>query len=757
MLKFKETSSGATAFSGASERSLLIDSIVLYVDGSSGDKTITDFSGAVFLDSQQNDNYIVIEFNDVSDAAYTATKIQLLSSSTIIAESEALSIVKTSSKFVKLRISGPFVSSDGSGTPTGNAYKCRFNSTISGVPYATSLREGLVRFARATDSSEPSKGLAVYTASQVDKIVEDAITSGIDLTGYVKWDVESSSPVPGKATFERITVVDSIASPSDTSVITANSSGLSINTPIFVTDSSTPAISSGAITDTTRVINGTYIAALYSNSVDTASPETYGHKLVTSHGVREYVESIDSTAVHKTGAETISGAKTFTGGIVANSTISGTGVQSSTSDWNNSANNSKLPTVQVVSSAISAIDTAYKAADSGLQAQIDGINAGQNLADIVADRTALGNLAITDLKAKNDYKHGSSGDTWASGDKVQILEDDVAVSGSTVSTVYELVKGTKGASPDLDAKTTGYYWDYIGPYGSESYSKSESDSRYVQIENLVDSSGIVSGATTDVPSADAVYDYITGLDLSGTYATLSGDNTFTGDNTFSGSISCDEISGKFIVSGTAYSFNTAGSLSYITSTSLTGAADTNVATSLAVKTYVDEKDSAAVHLTGAETISGAKTFSGANTFSGNNTFSGTNTFGSITATSISGDGVAASDMSSSTTQIPTATAVKNYVENAQTSTVSTVNAVGAMGLFMYTKVGDQQLYGDTINGAYLVPVGLSIPYSGEIAYKAVANVTSLSGTWKLLSVAFKRTTQSPCLVLAVKVSNSTPS
>lgn len=84
--------------------------------------------------------------------------------------------------------------------------------------------------------------------------------------------------------------------------------------------------------------------------------------------------------------------------------------------------------------------------DANLQSQIDGINAGQNLADIVANLTALNNLSIANLK---------------NGDKVQVLSDSNHDNASTVYRLY-ISGGT-------------YSWIYIGKYGQNAYTKSEVD------------------------------------------------------------------------------------------------------------------------------------------------------------------------------------------------------------------------------------------------------------------------------------------
>ena len=403
----------------------------------------------------------------------------------------------------------------------------------------------------------------------------------------------------------------------------------------------------------------------------------------------------------KTVALTVDGTSGY---LSINNKLTGTAVQASTSNWNASGNNDKVPTVSVVSSAISAVETAYQTADNGLQSQIDALNAGQNLADIVDLVSELAALDVTDLKAKGEYKKGQSGATWAAGDKVQVLHDKsnadgtIDSSASGVATVYELTKGTATANTrDIQStNNSSYFWDYVGEYGSDSYSKSTSDSRYLKL-------------------------------------TDSSTQTVTSAVTFSDTISSNSFTGKFIVGSTAYSFNTAGSLSF--DTSITGsAADTAVPTSLATKTYVDALKTSA------------------NTWSSSQTFSS----GIVSNGAITGSGVITSystNWASASSEIPTTSVVKDALA-AQLGKISTVNSVGAMGLFMYTESGNQKLYGETVNGIYLTPVALSLPASGEISYTSVANQTALSGAWKLLSVAFKRTANSPCLVMAVKVSDT---
>lgn len=246
---------------------------------------------------------------------------------------------------------------------------------------------------------------------------------------------------------------------------------------------------------------------------------------------------------------------------VESKSYTGEGVQTETTDWNSTANNSKLPTVEVVSFAT-----------NDLQDQIDALNAGQNLADIVANDTDLANQDLTNLKARGDKFNNTDDTLLTIGDKVQILSDEI---NDSLPTVYELVKGEipgtatlvdgsevaykNGDALYIKSETTGYYWEYIGVYGSSPSSASK-------------------------------------------------------------------------------------------------------------------------------------------------------------------------------------------VTNGQLE-------VGAIGLFMYSETGDEKPIGTKISGVYLTPVGMSLPFSGEIQYKMAGNAQS--GTFTLMSVAFKRTALSPCLVLAQKTSVTT--
>ena len=788
-----------------------IDGVVLCGD-SVEIKTITDFSGNSVRDESGVGDYVVISFIDNTDANYTIDQIKLKSGSTVIATSEEVNIVKPLNQILNMRITAQF---DG-------AYKCYFSNTTIGLPYATNFRQGVVRLAKLQDEQNPAN--TVYSAQDTVSKIEEYI-SGTDQ--YVPWDLNASDePVPGELTFAQAIIVDDYNTPTDSLVIQLNghSSG---NVPYlqiagYITGtavSSSPTISSGSITDTDILLNGSYISALYSNEVDVATTETAAaQKLVTSHAVRSYVESkisdLNSVFVHLTGAESISGAKTFADGVVSTS-YTGTGVQSSTTNWNASANYAKLTTVEVVDSALTSlssdITTAYQTADSGLQSQIDAINAGQNLADIVDTKSDLETLDAQYIDEN---------------DKVQVLHDDTLPDGTqgttAVSTVYSL---TEGSSPYPDPRDiaaynkAGYYWEYIGEYGSDSYTKSESDSLFVAKASL-DQTIASTSSTTNAPSTLAVYNSLSSLGsgyvklYSASEQTINSSLNITQQTKICGitvtkPFNDQEIIGDYFTYCKLYVKYTTDYVRYgaMNSSSkfvtyMQCATNTNVPyidfrvlESSALKllpilsgstiTGFDVSGNAVANYSAITPTPPASVTDGRLTtvdyvkslvpsttnfaqLDASNTFTGTtNTFAGVSATSYTGTGVydtySSSSWSTATTELPTVSSVKSAITDASPTILSGIsieNTVGSIGLFLYTEVdsstgiGAQKVYGETVSGAYLKPVGMSLPASGQISYKAVATTNALSGTWKLLSVALKRTSSEPCLVLAQKISNT---
>ena len=866
MLTFNVTTAGQSLLNAATPGSnpVLIDSIVLSGTGSfSSVSPVTNFAGAVVAADSDVGDYTV------ANNSYTIQQISLKSGNTVLANSEAVSITKVSGKPACFRISCQYA----------GANKCAFQNTNINIPYASKTRDGVIRLAVSSD--ETHKDRTVYSAADVEAL----IAAGVDGSDkYVPWNLDTvGEPIGGVTTVSQISVVTDYGAPSHTSVDTINIYAelnesendvrLVVDHPIYgdaVTDS--PTYTDTEIQGGYGLINENYISALYSNTVlDNSDVAT--NKLVSGSAVDTYVTnklaSIDGNYVHIAGTETVTGAKTFSAAAVFSTSVSspsyiGTGVYSTyaANTWSNSSNNAKLPTVAAVRGAIGAAETsitsAYQTADSGLQSQIDALNAGQNLADIVATKSALDALSITNLQA---------------GDKVQVLADETH---DGASTVYNLTS------------TSPKTWTYIGKYGQDSYTKSEADNLFVensQIKQSVDST-----KQDEIPSSSAVASYVSTAisTASGDYVKLSSqteqsitsDLDITGDVDITGSLDIDnvsingfEITGSYInTSGNPYSYrlttgspgessfyiqqrsgnSTVASITlngpghasinngvhsiYFDSTSdnqsvpdvggtlvanyasvpggtlsdgrlvtvdylssytgdmsayvkKTSSTAQNISSDLSITGDVDitgslDVDNVSIDSTTVTTswvACGGQTFSGSVGSSGgysyglslNSGYSNTNIeltfrdlgtpsaelsvgsnniefYSSNSSPVVRGSYVADyNDFQGASLEDGRLTTV-DYVKNS-IKDISSENAVGSIGLFLYTEVGNQKSYGEFVNGAYLKPVGMSLPISGQISYKAVATNEALSGKWKLLSVAMKRTATEPCLVLAQKV------
>lgn len=871
MLTFNVTTAGQSLLNAATPGSnpVLIDSIVLSGTGSfSSVSPVTNFAGAVVAADSDVGDYVVVVFDDtVANNSYTIQQISLKSGNTVLANSEAVSITKVNGKPACFRISCQFA----------GASKCAFQNTNINIPYASKTRDGVIRLAVSSD--ETHKDRTVYSAADVEALIE----AGVDGSNkYVPWNVSSGEPVEGSTAVSHLAIVDDYTD--EQTAVTFHTQYNSVDNVTYLyidgptggngtyiigsVVTSYPNISSGSLVGSQTLVNEDYISELYSNTVlDNSDVAT--NKLVSGAAVDTYVtnklSSIDGNYVHIDGAETVTGAKTFSAATVFSTSVSspsyiGTGVYSTyaANTWSNSSNNAKLPTVATVRSAISAGDsavtTAFQTADSGLQSQIDALNAGQNLADIVATKSALDTLGITNLQV---------------GDKVQVLADETH---DGASTVYNLTS------------TSPKTWTYIGKYGQDSYTKSEADNLFVensQIKQSVDST-----KQDEIPSSSAVSTYVTGQlnTLANIYVKLNSDSTQSINSALdiTGQVDIDDVTianntvsssgGKYggfkllgndraavlsyndgsddiafieldgVYHNLAVNLGEASNSSFEIARTV-GTPDTYSVTGNAVADYSDanlnapvdgrlvtvdylssytgdmsayvKKTSSTVQnissdlsitgdidITGSLdvdnvsidgfTITGSYVNTSGNPYSyklttgspGESAFyiqqkSGTNTVASITlngpghasinngvhsiyfnSTSdnqpvpdVSGDLVASYlDINGALLEDGRLTTV-DYVNNKLQS-ISAENAVGSIGLFLYTEVGNQKSYGEFVNGAYLKPVGMSLPISGQISYKAVATNEALSGKWKLLSVAMKRTATEPCLVLAQKVDNT---
>jgi len=480
---------------------LLIDKLVLVIEGTT--KIITKFIGAVVSDDSELGDYLVINFNDTSDEAYTISKIRLMDiNGSIVAESPELSLVKEQGNSLRVRLSARFP----------GAAACTFYNVSINIPYATKNRDGLIRLAK---EDEDNKSITVYSAEDTEALIHDNL---VDTSQFVSWD-------SGVLTASQLNLVENYNSPNNPVILNKSSSDgsnfLNINNGFIGGNAitNTPAFDENTdIVATPQVVTANYISQLYSDSVLDGNDEAT-NKLVSGAAVESYVTdrlaSIDTSAdmqetlntlyVHKSGntAETITGAKTFTDSVtisgnnkqlitpsVSSGEFTGDGVYNTynSDTWISSANLSKIPTINAIRSAISNINLSgscnteqLEEALSNLSDEIEVLKATQNFADVVSTKSALNQLNTTNL---------------SNNDKVLVLVDSDA---ENVSTVYSLVKGTGGNSDT---------WTYLNSIKADSYTKSAADSTFIKTANLVQSVSSSVDPNANVPSVSAVSSYI---------------------------------------------------------------------------------------------------------------------------------------------------------------------------------------------------------------------------------------------------------
>lgn len=480
---------------------LLIDKLVLVIEGTT--KIITKFIGAVVSDDSELGDYLVINFNDTSDEAYTISKIRLMDiNGSIVAESPELSLVKEQGNSLRVRLSARFP----------GAAACTFYNVSINIPYATKNRDGLIRLAK---EDEDNKSITVYSAEDTDALIHDNL---VDTSQFVSWD-------SGVLTASQLNLVENYNSPNNPVILNKSSNDgsnfLNINNGYIGGNAITNNPSFDENTDivaTPQVVTASYISQLYSDSVLDDNDEAT-NKLVSGAAVESYVTdrlaSIDTSAdmqetlntlyVHKSGntAETITGTKTFTDSVtisgsnkqlitpsVSSSEYTGDGVYNiyNSDTWISSANLAKIPTINAIRSAISNINLSgsgnteqLEEALSNLSAEIEDLKATQNFADVVSTKSALNQLNTTNL---------------SNNDKVLVLVDSDA---ENISTVYSLVKGTGGSSDT---------WTYLNSIKADSYTKAAADSTFIKTANLVQSVSSSADTNANVPSVSAVSSYI---------------------------------------------------------------------------------------------------------------------------------------------------------------------------------------------------------------------------------------------------------
>ena len=722
----------------------IIDQIIL--QAASGDQTISvnQFKGAVVVDPNLG-NYVVIDFTVTDTSAMNIGRIRLMHGQTPVAISEdkQLLIVKEANKNLKIRLAAQFA----------GAENCKFNTTSVNLPYATPFREGVVRF---TNGDEINKSGTVYSAADVDAKI-DAVTESLgNLDKYAKINAENT--FAENNTFTKNVIVNGEIR--GKAVATLGST---------VNEKDTLIVSLG-----------------YANDKYLSKTEASSTYLTQTNATNTYLTKTDANKAAINYAK-LDGGNTFTGATntfkeVSATKFSGDGVADVIGD-STSENLPKLPTDYAVKTYVDGKTgtlvqtiTALQNKDNDLQSQIDGINAGQNLADIVDTTEALASYDISHLKAKDD-QHGAEGATWEIGDKVQVLGG-----GDVQSSVYELVKGEMPAGAGNIAATNwaGYYWRYIGVYGTNAYTKSEIDTKVIEINSAIGTKADKSYVDAELGKKANSADVYSKTDADTKFAQLAanneftGDNTFTSNNTFNGTISGNAVTSDIAtdaVSNGERLTTCAGVSSFVNNvvddkiTKLQDGMSYLKLTSTEKQTVTSSVDfngiisGTAVAEVAQKSEAGSKllTVDYANEklaqLASNNNFAGaTNTFQAITATTVSantftGNGVATRALESNGTRLPTEGAVVSFVDDKLVENRSEISDKTKRYKKKKRFGGDFKEMGAEVHGSLLQAVGMQLPMDGVVSWSQGGAMPENSA-WKLLNNTIAG---EPCLVLAIRV------
>lgn len=510
--------------------------------------TVTQFKGATVVDPNLG-NYVVLDFTVTDATALDIDHIILMSSETAVADSadKQLRIVKEAGKNLKIRLAAQFE----------GAEHCKFNTTSVNLPYATSFRDGVVRFANVTTNygdtglnitdNEENKSGTVYSADVVDKKINKVTESLGNLNQYAK-KAEPNEFTAANKFIAGITVDGEIGG---TAVTDAGTDGDKHIVNVGYADNKYLS---------KKIADDTYLTKNDAGTTYLTKTEAGNTYLKQTDAADTYLSKTDAANYAKLNVGNAFTGATNTFNEVSATKFSGNGIVKSITD-STLADAELIPTDGAVKNYVdSKTDTLVQTIttlhnkDNDLQTQIDGINAGQNLADIVNSTAELAIYDISHLKAKGDFQHGAEGATWAIGDKVQVLGG-----GDVQSSVYELTKGDMPEDAGNIAATqwAGYYWRYIGVYGTNAYTKSEIDTKVNTINNAISTKAdksyvdtelakkvdkakiatTISDATAtdeNIPSASAVKTYVDTVanDLPNKYVTVDTTQEITGAKTF---------------------------------------------------------------------------------------------------------------------------------------------------------------------------------------------------------------------------------
>lgn len=709
-------------------------------------KTITLANGDVWVTNETVNAAGVTEQADYyASSEMGGTSIRPLFSKVLIQ--------KDSNKQLKLRVSCQF---DG-------AEKCKFNTTSINLPYATRFREGVVRLADPSEvyGKDGQRYNTVYSAADVDAKINQVTSSLGNLDQYAKKAEENT--FTENNIFEKNVEVNGIIT------------GSAVATKGLANEKDTLVVSLGYAND--KYLSKTDASSTY--LTQTNAEDTYLKKTDAEAAANNYAKLNANNEFAAGTTNTFNGDVTVKGifavgesqeaavFMVYGDSVSGTAINS---DKLGDMSSNMLPTEGAVVKTIAGAKSELDAKDNDLQTQIDGINAGQNLADIVNNTTELAIYDVSHLKAKGDFQHGSSGAKWAIGDKVQVLGG-----GDTdaQSCVYELIKGAKpeGETNSIQSTNdTNYYWHYIGVYGTNAYTKAEIDEKVNTINNTLGTKANKSYVDTELGKKANSADVYTKTASDAKFAQLVANNEFKGNNTFNGTISgtavTSDIATDAVNNGERLT-TCAGVSNFVTKvvddkiTELQGEmsylklnsdTDQTVNSNVAFNGIIS---GTAVAEVTQKSEAGSKllTVDYANEklaqLASNNNFTGeTNTFQEVSATRFSGNGVTSHQMSEEAiTQGADKIVSLGFAENryVRQEDISSADKIGSMGLFLYTG-GDLKARGSRVSGTLLQEVGMQLPMDGVVSWSQGAAMGET--TWVLLNNTIAG---EPCLVLAIRV------
>lgn len=713
MLEFDFTNS-TVDFAQASDHSILVNKIIAtqHNDGSAP-STVTyevtrGLMGSLSYDRAGLSDRLELEF-EIPEGWINVEKVDLYNDDQLVC-SLTLNELLSANEEERVRLSGA----------CENARKLRFETVRASVPYATTFGSGTVRF---TADDEVASADTVYSSAKIDEKLS-AISAG-QAEGYVPWDTDEDGAVHvGSVTLDTLNATDGVIT------FDGRLQGDSV--------ASEPSFGDGVLNTSGQLVTDTYIASMISSEVSADMP----NNLVTSSGVARYVD----------------------------------------------------------------------AADNNLQSQIDALNAGQNLADIVNNVAALEAYDTTHLEAKGAEE--ADGSVIAVGDKIQVLHDtknagteviitekpsgmvgtngdgnptssysedgfvyfdlasdipaayvwpestnsltkindiedwnnvvihkmarwasvpeidtedpaSMSVNGGEFygesidsitailtrieggSTVYQLVSGEISETDytSIPGSVEGVYWEYIGEYGCDSYSHAEADAKFATKEEVE-----LAGSNFVKLASSELQEIVSPISINGITVEPDGYNFSTESDGATATLSVDPYRLAFEATHN--------------DPDMGDAAVSGISVDPSTSTFaVTLQNEEALRIEGA-----------------NGDMPGV----SGTLVAQGREGMYDSDGH----PLPDRLVTESYLAEATVNRLSAGDSVGSIGLFLYTGPANELGLGTTVDGTSLTPVAMSLPLSGEIAYKAVGEART--GAWTLLSAAYKADESAPCLVMAMK-------